>query len=92
MRVSTAYLVYNQCLRAEVVNESRPSSTIEVENVNGSQSVSVVVQEIPNATILTTHGSLDNVQTKLMMVGQKLDRETARWSRLMCDQLSRRVR
>ena len=51
-----------------MVNESRPSSTIEVESVNGSQSVSVVVWEIPNATILTTHGSLDNVQTKLMTI------------------------
>ena len=57
-----------------MVNESRPSSTIEVENVNGSQSVSVVVLEIPNATILTTHESLDNVQTKLMVNRQKLDR------------------
>ena len=75
-----------------MVNKSRPSSTIDVENVNGSQSVSVVMYEIPNATILTTHGSLGNVQTKLMMIRQKLDRETARWSRLMCDQFSRRVR
>ena len=50
------------------------------------------VEEIPNATILTTHGSLDNVQTKLMMIRQKLDRETARWSRLTCDQFSRRMR
>ena len=58
----------------KVVNKSRPSSTIEVENVNGSQSVSVVVWEIPNATILTAHGSLDNVQTKLMMIRQKLDK------------------
>ena len=32
VRVSTAKIVYNPCLRAEVVNESRPSSTIEVEN------------------------------------------------------------
>ena len=60
--------------------------------MNGSQSVSVVVLEIPNATILTTHESLDNVQTKLMVNRQKLDRETARWSRIMCDQFSRRVR
>ena len=75
-----------------MVNKSRASSTIEVENVNGSQSVSVVVWEIPNATILTAHGSMDNVQTKLMMIRQELDRETARWSRLMCDQFSRKVR
>ena len=75
-----------------MVNKSRPSSTFEVENVNDSQSISEVAQEIPKATILTAHGSLDNVQTKLMMIRQKLDRETARWSRLVCDQVSRRVR
>ena len=46
VRVSKAYLVCNPCLRAEVVNEFRLSSTIEVENVNGSQSISVV-WEIP---------------------------------------------
>ena len=40
----------------------------------------------------TAHGSLDNVQTKLMVIMQKLDRETTRWSRLVCDQFSRRAR
>ena len=43
VRVSTACLVYNPCSRAKVVNMSRPRSTIEVENVHGSQSVSVVL-------------------------------------------------
>ena len=85
-------LVDNPCSRAKVVNKSLPTSTIEVENVNGNQSVSEVALEIPKAAILTAHGSLDNVQTKHMVIRQKLDRETARWSRLMCDQFSRRAR
>ena len=75
-----------------MVKKSRPTSIIEVENVNGSQSVSKVAQEIPKVMILTAHGSVDNVQTKLMGIRQKLDRETAKWSRLMCDQFNRRAR
>ena len=39
-----------------------------MENVNGNQTVSVVVQEILKATIPTTHGSLENVETKFMMI------------------------
>ena len=41
---------------------------------------------------MAAHGSLDNVQTKLVVIEQKLVRESARWSRLMCDQCSRRAR
>ena len=68
-----------------MVNKSRSSSTIEVENVNGSQSVSEVAEEIPKATILTAPGSLDNMQTKLIVIRQKVDKETAR---LTCEQFS----
>ena len=80
------------------VFESRSGQRVSSEfNDRGGkrerQSISsVVVWEIPNATILTMHGSLDDVQTKLVMIRQKLDTETARWSRLLCDQFSRRVR
>ena len=77
---------------ATFVNKSDVNSTIQVENVNGGQAVSEVAQEIPKATILAANGSLDNVQAKLMVIRQKLVRETARWSGLMCDQFSRRAR
>ena len=37
MRVSTSRLVCNPCSRAKVVNKSRQTSTIKVENVNGKR-------------------------------------------------------
>ena len=43
------------------------------------------------STWMAAHGSLDNVQTKLVVIVQKLVRESARWSRIMCDQFSRRA-
>ena len=42
--------------------------------------------------VKNVNGSGRNVQTKVMVIRQKLDKETARWSRLMCDQFSRRAR
>ena len=33
-------------------------------------------------------GSLDDVKTKLVVARQKVDRDRARWSRLVCEQFS----
>ena len=77
-----------------MASKTDENSTNEAENVDDSQSVSEVANtqtRKPHRWRARRQDIFSDAKTKLMEIGQKVDRNSARRIRLRCEWLSRRT-